>query len=376
LERNPPVLGKVVIIGGGLAGLICGIRLAKVGVPCLLIEKKSYPLHRVCGEYVSNETVPFLQREGLFPEEFFPPHIDDFVLTSVTGKESKLKLQLGGFGISRYAFDHFLYLKAKALGVEFLLNTEVTEVTFDGDDFSVISESGDVDAKVVIGAFGKRSRLDVQLKREFITRRSPYVGVKYHVRGDHAPNQIALHNFEGGYCGVNNVEDGISNVCYMTRRETLQRCGSINALENIILKANPHLNKIFSESEFLFAKPEVINEISFEVKGAVEEHILMIGDSAGMIAPLCGNGMAMAIHTAKIAAEIIPAFVKNKISRHEMESRYAALWKQNFEWRLWKGRNIQRLFGNRSLSGLAVNLAIYSRPFANYLVRSTHGQTF
>jgi menaquinone-9 beta-reductase len=143
-----------------------------------------------------------------------------------------------------------------------------------------------------------------------------------------------------------------------------------------VLSKNPHLKKIFSKSEFLFEKPEVINEISFEAKSPVENHILMAGDSAGMIAPLCGNGMAMAIHSAKIAAGIIPSFLDGEITREQLELQYTKLWNENFSSRLWRGRNIQKLFGNETLSNLAVNLVMFSRPLANLLVRSTHGHPF
>lgn len=369
-------MGNVIIIGGGLAGLISGIQLRKKGIPCLLIEKKSYPLHRVCGEYVSNEALPFLKREGLFPEKFSPPHIDEFLLSSVTGKVSEMKLDLGGFGISRFSFDFFLFQIAQGHGVEFLLDTEVSSVQFDGTRFNVQTDTGNFESAVVIGAQGKRSKLDVSMKRSFIEKRSPYIGIKYHARNDHPSNRIALHNFEGGYCGINRVEDGVVNICYLSERENLRTHGSIGALERNVLFQNPHLKEVFTNSEFLFDRPEVINEISFETKSPVEDHVLMTGDSAGMIAPLCGNGMAIAIHSAKIAADIIPAFIGNKISRRAMELRYTHEWSKHFSGRLWRGRKIQLLFGNPSLSAAAVKLVQYSRPLAALLVRNTHGVPF
>lgn len=287
-----------------------------------------------------------------------------------------MRLDLGGFGISRFSFDFFLYQVAKDLGVEFLLETEASALHFQENRFQVQTEKKILEADVVIGAFGKRSKLDVFLKRPFIQRRSPFLGVKYHVRTDHPENQIALHNFEGGYCGINKVEDGVANVCYLSERENLRKHGSIEAMEVQVLHKNPFLKNIFLSADFLFRKPEVINEISFDTKSPVENHILMTGDSAGMITPLCGNGMAMAIHSAKIAAEIIPEFLKGKISREKMEGMYAYEWRKNFSARLWRGRQIQKLFGNAILSNAAVNLALYSKPLANALVRKTHGQPF
>ena len=100
---------KIIIIGGGLSGLITSIRLAEAGFAITLIEKKKYPFHRVCGEYISNETLPFLKSFNLFPEKFNPPKIDQLQLTSVNGKEAFLKLDLGGFGISRLLAVVYLF---------------------------------------------------------------------------------------------------------------------------------------------------------------------------------------------------------------------------------------------------------------------------
>jgi flavin-dependent dehydrogenase len=342
-----------------------------------VIEKKSYPFHRVCGEYISNEAVPFLKSLDLFPQEYEPSLINRFQLSSVSGRNCILPLDLGGFGISRYTFDYYLYQKAKSLGVEFLLNTEVENLHFVDEKFSVITKSKTITADVVIGAFGKRSKLDIQLTRSFIQKRSPYVGIKYHLKTDHPSDLIALHNFEGGYCGMSNIEDQKTNLCYLTHRDNVKKFGSVEEMEKEVLFKNPHLKKIFTESEFLFTKPEVINEISFETKVPVENHILMAGDAAGMITPLCGNGMAMAMHASKIASELIIQFCKGDgFSRPELERKYTQQWKHAFSQRLWNGRQVQRLFGSELASNMAVNLAIYSRPIANTIIRNTHGEAF
>ncbi len=116
---------NAVVIGGGLSGLITAIQLVRNGIQCVLIEKKSYPLHRVCGEYVSNEAVPFLKLHGLYPDEFSPPQIKSLLLSSISGRKAVIPLDVGGFGISRFTFDAYLFQKAGAAGVECMLNTEV-----------------------------------------------------------------------------------------------------------------------------------------------------------------------------------------------------------------------------------------------------------
>ncbi len=368
---------KVTIIGGGLSGLITSIQLVRAQIPVQLFEKKRYPFHRVCGEYISNETLPFLKKTNLFPEEFYPTSISQFQLTSINGKSAELSLDLGGFGISRYTFDHWLLEKAVAEGVEVHQAAEVNKVEFSNDQFSVSTLQNSYSTDVVVGAFGKRSKVDKALERSFIKKSSPYIGVKYHIRTDHRKDLIALHNFENGYCGISNVENDISNLCYLSHRNNLKTWKTIQAMEENVLFKNPFLKQIFNNSEFLFDQPETINEISFETKGPIENHILMSGDAAGMITPLCGNGMAMAIHSSKILSDLlIPYCQSSHISRDELEKKYTHAWNNEFATRLWVGRQFQNLFGAPLASNLAVGIMGRVRPLARYLVSKSHGSPF
>jgi menaquinone-9 beta-reductase len=369
-------LKKVSIVGGGLAGLVSSILLARKGVDVTLIEKKQYPFHRVCGEYISNEVVPFLKSENLFPDKFSPAAITRFQLTAVDGKSAILPLDMGGFGVSRFSFDDFLFQEAKKSGVNVLQDTEVSSIEFAGDHFSITTPSGSSDSDVVLCAFGKRSKIDVEWKRSFATKRSPYVAVKYHLRVEHDHDLIALHNFKGGYCGISNIENGKANLCYLVHRDKLRKAGSIAELEQTVLKKNPWLKSIFDNADFLFEKPETMNEISFETKEPIFNHTLMIGDAAGMITPLCGNGMAMAIRSGKIAAELTHQFCAGKLSRQQLEAQYAAAWKKTFAGQLWFGRQVQKLFGSEWASNLAIQIAIRTQWIAQTIIRNTHGERF
>ena len=201
--------------------------------------------------------------------------------------------------------------------------------------------------------------------------------MKYHARTDHPADLIALHNFEGGYCGISLVETGVSNICYLTEREKLREYGNIEEFQKEVMFRNPHLKRIFTQAEFIFERPLVINEISFETKGPVEDHILMCGDSAGMIAPLCGNGMAMAIHAAKICSELIIKYFSPEMeSRSQLEFAYSKKWNELFKRRLWTGRNVQKLFGNKQLSNAAVNAVRKIPLLAKAVMKQTHGDYF
>jgi len=367
----------VVIVGGGLAGLTSALSLGKQGIQVLVIEKKSYPFHRVCGEYVSNEVLPYLQSLGADIASLKPARINRFILSSPSGYTLKADLDLGGFGVSRFTLDNYLYKLAEARGVRFKLNTTVQQVTFTDDHFILDLSNGErLTAKTIVGAYGKRTNLDRQLNRSFFSQRSPYIGVKYHVKYSQPKDVIALHNFKDGYAGISAVENDTYCFCYLTTRKNLKQHGTIPAMEQAILYRNPHLRRIFTEAEFMYSQPEVINEISFATKTCIENHMLMCGDAAGMITPLCGNGMAMAIHAGKLVAEQVNLYFKNGHNRQQLEANYSRAWNQQFAKRLQLGRTVQHLFGHPIVSEVAVKTLKQVPPVVKLLMRQTHGQPF
>ncbi len=371
-----------IIVGGGLAGLTSSILLALKGKAVLLIEKKSYPFHKVCGEYVSNEVLNFLQSLGFNPFDYGASRISRLRISTPAGKNIFPALGLGGFGISRYVMDDAMYKIALQSGVQILCNERVNEILFLDNIFHVKTNSNTVyTSKLAVGCYGKRDTLDKKLNRRFIRSRTRYMGVKYHVRTDYPADEIGLDNFNRGYCGIVRVENGIYNICYLYRRSVDNTFNSVKETEENVLFKNPVIKNIFSNSEFLFDTPLVINEISFEAKNLIENRILMCGDSAGLITPLCGNGMSMSIHAAKILCNlIIDSGILNSASvsvasRNRLEENYRVEWERNFRRRLLVGRTIQRLFGNPVLTGAGMQFIHTFPSLEKWLVAGTHGKT-
>ncbi len=364
----------IVIIGGGLAGLCAAIHLNQANFQVLLLEKKQYPFHRVCGEYISNETRPYLQRLGLSVDALAPKKIQRFLFSSPKGNTLYAPLAQGGFGISRYTLDQHLYQLALKQGVHIHTLTEVEDVIFQQNAFQITTTLGQTfEARYVLGAYGKRSKLDASLGRDFFQKKSPYIGVKYHIHTDFPQDLIALHNFKDGYCGISAIEDQRYCLCYLTTRENLRQAGNIPALEEQILWQNPHLKQIFTHADFLYDKPLVINEISFAPKTQVENHILMLGDTAGLITPLCGNGMAIAMHSAYLLAETL---IEHFDDRALVEKTYLQQWQRHFANRLGIGRMVQGLFGDAWLSELSLQTLRLFPPALQYIISLTHGKPF
>lgn len=366
---------QVIIIGGGLAGLTSAIHLSKKRLDVLLIEKNRYPKHKVCGEYISNEVIPYLEYLDFDPFEHGAIKINRLTISTSSSKTLTTKLPLGGFGISRYCIDQALANKAKANGVKIIYES-VIDVHFESDKFKITTNNSDTyEANTVLGAFGKRSNMDVNLKRSFMKESAPYLAVKAHYEGVFPDDLVSLHNFEGGYCGISKVESNRINVCYITDYKSFKKHKNITDFEKKVLSKNIYLKKAFSNLTPVFEKPLTISQISFSSKKLVEDHVIMCGDSAGLIHPLAGNGMSMAIRSACIASDLIYKFLDGEIeSRVELEKKYIKMWKSEFQSRLTTGHIIARLFKIGFLTEALVSFIKLFPILLPSIIKMTHGK--
>ena len=371
----------VVIIGGGLAGLSAAILLSRKKYKVLVLEKESYPKHKVCGEYVSMESKPFLEMLGVPVGKMNLPVINKLQVTDIKGYELNTSLPQGGFGISRYKLDKMLADLAEQAGATLLTKTKADSVQWKQDAFIVKAKEDVFIAKVVCGTWGRRSNIDVKWQRSFLKERNNalnnYVAVKYHIKYPWPNDVVGLHNFTNGYCGISQVEDGKCCTCYLTTAAGLHKCGNdLKKFERDVVMKNPVLHKIFSNAEFLFDAPVTISQISFQKKEQVHEHVLLLGDAAGVITPLCGNGMSMAMHAAKIAAGLADSFLQGAITRGQMEKDYITAWKHNFSKRTMLGRIVQNNFG-KDITTSVFLMAVNTFPFLkNALIKGTSGKPF
>ena len=365
---------EVIIIGGGLAGLTAGIHLSKIGISVAIIEKNDFPKHKVCGEYISNEVLPYLKWLDIDVSILKPTNITQLEF-STANKTINIDLPLGGFGVSRYALDEYLYQKAVANGCT-VIKERAEDIIFKNDDFIVTTANENVfKAKIVIGAFGKRSNIDQKMQRSFIQKKSSWLAVKGHYSGEFPNDLVGLYNFKGGYCGVSKVENDKINICYLADYKTFKRYKNTDDYQQNILFQNRNLKNIFDNCELDWEKPLSISQISFDKKDAVENHILMIGDTAGLIHPLCGNGMAMAIHSAKIVSDLVEKYLKNEIkTRQELEAEYINIWHYNFNSRLKMGRLLSNILQKPSLSRTLMWILVHFKSLLPIIIKKTHGK--
>lgn len=355
--------------------MTAAIHLGQHNRRVILVEKQAYPHHKVCGEYVSNEVLPYLAQLGVRVDDLNPARINRFLLSTTTGKSIESDLPLGGFGVSRYALDYLLYQRAIAVGVR-VVQAQVTDVSFRPDAFTVTTAEGKTyHTPMVVGAYGKRSLVDRQLQRDFMQQDSPWLGVKAHYEADFPDNLVSLHNFEGGYCGLSRVENGVVNACYLANYASFKRHKNVDIFQQEVLVKNPRLYHFFSRAKPLFEKPLVISQVSFAKKQPVENHLLMCGDTAGLIHPLCGNGMAMAIHSAKLVSDLLLRYFGGAIpDRQTLENQYAAAWKTEFSSRLKAGRLLQTVLQHQSVTSVIMKGVQLVPGILPIIIKQTHGK--
>ena len=369
------------IIGGGVAGLTLAVQLARAGRRVILFEKETYPFHRVCGEYISMENHDFLTRIGVPLAEMNLPVMTRFTVSSPSGAALHHRLDIGGVGLSRYRLDQLLAQLARQHGAVVREGTRVTDVVFADDEFTLTAGGGTYRARTACGAWGKHANLDGKLQRAFLEpsrHERQFVAVKRHLEGvDFPAATVEMHNFRDGYCGLSPVGDGLTNCSYISDVRNLRAHGnSIAEMERRVLMQNPLLRPYLEAAQRQSTPPLVISQITFRERSTVENHVLMLGDAAGTIAPLAGNGMSMGMNASFLLHSLLLNFLAGTISRPELERRYTRAWRGLLSLRITAGRLIHQVFGQPWLTTAGIRV-LKRLPFMTDIILGlTHGKTY
>ena len=368
----------VAVIGSGLAGGAAAIRLAQAGARVLLLERQRYPAHKLCGEFLSTEVEAAFERLGVGEaiRRAGPHPIHRLVATAPDGTAFEGALPGTALGFSRYRLDALLFEHAQAVGADARDGTAVTDVAGDLErGFRLTTRGGDFRARLVLGAYGKRGRLDRTLGRAFIERHEPYLAVKAHYEGLDLPGTIELHSFDGGYCGLSHVEGGRVNVCWIAHERVLRAAGGRPeaVMTSGACAANPHLRDRVRQMRLVPGTRQAVSQISFAQKPRFAGDVCMIGDTAGMIAPVCGDGMAMALASAELVSPLVCAVLAGDLAPADFRARYAQAWAAAFRTRLRLGRVMHHGYAHPLVAALALRTLRRLPGLARWLIRTTRG---
>ena len=305
----------IIVIGGGLAGCTAAYHLHQLGFRVLLVEQKTYPCDKLCGEVLSPEAMRSFAKMDVWRkiEALEPATIDRVLIMTEAGNCYRGELPGPAIGLSRYHLDWMLWTHCESIGVEAIQGFKVQRIEgrlAEGFSLSGVYKDlspGTFHARSVIGAFGKRSNLDSALDRQFWNQHHGYVAFKAHFEGVDLGRWVELHSFQGGYCGLCHIESSVPtrsagtriNLCLIVKESVFRSVGSDRGrLFDDVLCTNPALQTRLNTMRRISPKFLSIGQISFSRKTCWEGDLLMIGDSAGMITPLCGDGMAMGMRSA------------------------------------------------------------------------------
>lgn len=366
----------VCIIGGGLAGSTCAIRLAGEGFNTVLLEKNPDPHHKLCGEFLSGEVVSLLASTDVVRDLDTAGAVDIKRVEIYSPKGKKLTSTLPGrpIGVSRYVLDKMLRDSAIRKGAT-LVPEEVVDIRREYDQW-VIRDRTDrvIRSRLVIGAYGRRSKLDRRLGRMNSGEASPWLAFKAHVRSGLEDDVLRLFSFPGGYCGISTVDGGISNMCWITNKETFTKSGATaESMLDGVMASNPAFRDILESLEIVGDRFYSASQLTFDFKEPVVDGILMAGDAAGMIAPVCGDGMAMAIDSANRAGRNASSFLGGSMTRVEMEHAYFDEVRSEYQTRMSLGKYLHQGITRPLIANPAISVLARSGTLTSALIRYTRG---
>lgn len=375
----------VAIIGGGPAGSTAALNLNKLGFEVCLIEKKSFPRETLCGEFLSREVTSNLQRLDLF-EKFKllqPNPITSFKFYYDNGASVKSDLNFIGYGLKRGRFDNFLLNSVKEKGIEVLQPVEVKEIKFRNDNYRITIQDGfflsEISADKVIAAYGRQNILDKKLNRMFLNNRSYLNGIKFHI-DDSAFNNlekdtIKIFTSDEIYCGINTVDENKVTVCFLEKRKS----SLAHPREQLkkLMRTNKSFGNLFNESVFKVLEDLPVygtGNIYFGNRELVKDGIYMIGDAAAVIAPLAGDGIGMAVESARLVADVFHRQRFEKLDDLETEKIYYKEWRSLFNKRISTAKAVQKIILNSYSRKIGFHLVKTFPGIIRKMIHATRGQ--
>ena len=371
----------ILIIGGGPAGSTTALYLSELGLNITLIEKKIFPREVLCGEFLSKEVTDILKELNIFNDflSLNPNKLNSFRAVDESGIELNSNLNFDAYALKRSVFDLFLLNKARDKNVKVMQPAEViSTITSNCEFISVIEENNgnklQIKSKLVIAAYGKQNILDKKFDRDFVNKKSNLNGVKFHLPTNLLDKQfddeIRIYTDEELYCGMNQVSDTEMTVCFLENRKQSKIPSRERLIE--VIKSNNHFKKVFSEDAIDYIKTTNIygtGNIYFGKREVVENGIIMVGDAARVISPLAGDGIGMAMESARLLYSVFSKYNPDNIDK--IYSDYVTQYEKIFSKRLKTAKIIQGIILNRKSRRLGFGLVKNYPSLLPYLIKFT-----
>ncbi len=311
---TPVASENLVVVGGGPAGAGAACWLARSGHAPVLIERDTAPCHKICGEFVSVEARAYLTDLGIDVLALGGMPIQQ--VRVVHGRATaEVPLPFEGVGLTRRSLDAALLAKAAASGVQVRRGEIVRSVTPNGNHLDIrMRGGGGIQANTVFLATGKH---DLHAPKRRVDENDDLIGFKTYFALSSAQQRelegtVEVILFEGGYAGLQPVEGGMANLCFLVRRRVFETVGrQWQELIRHLCQLSPHLHSRLNGSEALLDRPLTISHVPYgfvhQPSPGDVEGLFRLGDQMGVIPSFCGDGIAIALHSAHRSAAMYAA---------------------------------------------------------------------
>ena len=380
----------VIVAGGGPAGASAAIHLALKGARVLLAEQKKFPRPKLCGEFISPECTSHFERLGVARQMHAgcPSTLTETVFYSRTGSNVRVPSQWFGnggiaLGLSRAEMDERLLRRAAEVGVTVLEDAQVVDLLLEKDRVAGLTlRRGGADdtfrARIIIDATGRSRTLARMCERisraPSPSRRAPMVAFKAHLRNTEvAPGACEIYFYPGGYGGLNNIEAGFSNLCFIVNaRDVRARHSDANRVMRDLVCQNRRAAQTLApaqvESEWLAVSLDGFGKHS----SSPAKGLLAIGDAAAFIDPFTGSGMLMALESGDLAAQvIIERLHKSAEAEETIGPAYEDSYQQMFNSRLRLCSIMRRAAFIPGLADVTIRFLAGSEYLRRRLTRAT-----
>jgi flavin-dependent dehydrogenase len=318
---------EVLIVGGGPAGAATAYWLARSGCDVMVLERASGPRHKVCGEFLSIETQAHLSRLGVDPAALGAVPVDELTLYAGT-RPGTVALPFRALSLSRYCLDEALLQQASRHGAEVKRGVLVKRAEPLASGWRV--QCGDgvvVRCRTLVLATGKHALRGIDDRRN-----ATMVGLKLHLklspRGTEAlRKRVELFLTPDGYCGLELVEGDVANLCVLLRRTAVPQAGWLN-LRDYLASVSEDLGQRLRDGSPLWERPLAVvcpsGGYSHMRSIGAEHPLYRVGDRMAHIPPFTGDGLAIALASAELAAVYIRNRQPPDVYRHAFRRRAAS----------------------------------------------------
>ena len=351
----------LIVVGGGPAGSACAITAARAGARVLLLEKDKFPRHKVCGEFVSPESLQLL--EWLLGKRCFPDKPQIAHARVFSGRKTiSLPIDPAAQSIARFELDAALFHAVQSAGAQVLEEITVREVQ-GGNLFSVKTADKSFSTRAVVNATGRWSELT---QKPAIRKQEKWIGLKGHFQEKDPSPTVDLYFFDGGYCGVQPVSDRAVNACAMVRADAARSLEEVFARQPALMQRAQPWQPLFPP---ITTSPLYFREPQTESGGMV-----LAGDAAAFIDPFAGDGISLALHSGTLAAECLEGFFQGRCSLEEATRQYDAAYRRQFEPAFRNAARLRMMLSAPPwIRSLLVSLA-GTRPFSKAIVKRTRAK--